>query len=77
MVMVSHRAQLAVAQNEALSLPLVQVQNLSKHFGGLRAVAAVSFTVRQGETIGVIGPRSPSGKILRRVIKEKHVSHGF
>ena len=61
MVMVSHRAQLAVAQNEALSLPLVEVQNLSKHFGGLRAIAGVSFTVRQGEMIGVIGPNG-SGK---------------
>jgi len=32
------------------------VQGLSKSFGGLRAVADVSFTVREGEILGIIGP---------------------
>src|ERR1700748_1149591 len=32
------------------------VQNLSKRFGGLRAVQDVSFTVREGETLALIGP---------------------
>ncbi len=38
------------------TVPLMQVRNLSKHFGGLRAVSSVSFTVEQGEIVGVIGP---------------------
>jgi branched-chain amino acid transport system ATP-binding protein len=38
------------------TVPLMEVRNLSKHFGGLRAVSAVSFTVGQGEIVGVIGP---------------------
>jgi branched-chain amino acid transport system ATP-binding protein len=32
------------------------VRDLSKRFGGLRAVENVSFTVREGETLALIGP---------------------
>ena len=32
------------------------VRNLSKRFGGLRAVQDVSFSVREGETLALIGP---------------------
>jgi branched-chain amino acid transport system ATP-binding protein len=38
------------------TVPLMEVRNLSKHFGGLRAVSSVSFTIAQGEIVGVIGP---------------------
>lgn len=38
------------------TVPLMEVRNISKHFGGLRAVSSVSFTVEQGEIVGVIGP---------------------
>ena len=36
--------------------PLLQVKNLSRDFGGLRALAAVSFGIMSGEIVGVIGP---------------------
>ena len=39
----------------------LEVRELSKRFAGLVAVAAVSFTVRPGEILGVIGPNG-SGK---------------
>jgi branched-chain amino acid transport system permease protein len=35
---------------------LLQVENLSRSFGGLRAVDDVSFSVEAGEILGVIGP---------------------
>lgn len=35
---------------------LLSVSNLSKSYGGLRAVAGVSFEVREGEVVGIIGP---------------------
>jgi ABC-type branched-subunit amino acid transport system ATPase component/branched-subunit amino acid ABC-type transport system permease component len=35
---------------------LLRVENLSRAFGGLRAVSQVSFTVAQGEILGIIGP---------------------
>lgn len=35
---------------------LLQVRNLTKHFGGLAAVQDVSFDVNKGEIVGLIGP---------------------
>ena len=35
---------------------LLRVTNLSRAFGGLKAVQAVSFEVRKGEVLGIIGP---------------------
>jgi branched-chain amino acid transport system permease protein len=35
---------------------ILQVKNLSKSFGGLRAVHDVSFSVRRGMILGIIGP---------------------
>lgn len=40
---------------------LLQVDNISKAFGGVQAVNSVSFTLFQGEILGVIGPNG-SGK---------------
>jgi branched-chain amino acid transport system ATP-binding protein len=36
--------------------PVVRVESLSKSFGGVKAVDSVSFEVREGEIVGVIGP---------------------
>jgi branched-chain amino acid transport system ATP-binding protein len=36
--------------------PLLQVHGVSKRFGGLSAVRDVSFSVAEGELVGVIGP---------------------
>ncbi|PWI47262.1 ABC transporter ATP-binding protein [Candidatus Heimdallarchaeota archaeon B3_Heim] len=35
---------------------LIEVQNLSKHFEGLKAVDDVNFKIKAGELIGIIGP---------------------
>jgi branched-chain amino acid transport system ATP-binding protein/branched-chain amino acid transport system permease protein len=44
----------AVARDDAGAL--LQVDRLAKSFGGVRAVADVSFAVREGEILGIIGP---------------------
>ncbi len=36
--------------------PLLQVTGLSRSFGGLRAVSEVTFSVTEGEILGIIGP---------------------
>ena len=43
-------------QTTEAGAPLLQVRNLCKSFGGLKAVADVSFDVRHGEILGIIGP---------------------
>jgi len=40
---------------------MLELQNLSRHFGGVRAVDALSLTVNRGEIFGLIGPNG-SGK---------------
>jgi len=37
-------------------MPLLELQRLTRHFGGLRAVGDLSFSVEAGEILGLIGP---------------------
>ncbi len=45
----------------AANTPVIQVTDIRKHYGAIRAVDGVSFEVRPGEIFGVIGPNG-SGK---------------
>ena len=42
-------------------MPLLEVQDLSKHFGGFVALDGIELAVNQGERVGLIGPNG-SGK---------------
>src|SRR5579862_3597095 len=37
-------------------VPIVQVENLTKEFGSLKAVKGVSFEIQEGEIFGFLGP---------------------
>jgi len=43
-------------RNEGRSLPLLEVSELSRNFGGLRAVSNVTFKIYPEEIVGLIGP---------------------
>jgi branched-chain amino acid transport system ATP-binding protein len=47
---------------------LLEVCGVSKHFGGLMAVAEVSFTLNEGEILGLIGPNGAGKTTLFNVV---------
>jgi ABC-type branched-subunit amino acid transport system ATPase component len=47
---------------------LMKVEGLSKSFGGLRAVSNVSFTIAEGEILGIIGPNGAGKTTLFNVL---------
>jgi branched-chain amino acid transport system ATP-binding protein len=52
----------------APTTPLLRVENVSKHFGGLIAVDELTFDVNQGEILGIIGPNGAGKSTVLGVI---------
>jgi len=46
----------------------IEVKHLSKHFGSLRAVNDVSFTVRRGDVLGFLGPNGAGKSTTMKMI---------
>lgn len=51
-----------------MSGPILEVQSLTKHFGGIAAVEDVSFQIRRDEIVGLIGPNGAGKTTLMRLI---------
>ncbi len=51
-----------------MTTPLLQVENLTKDFGGLRAVDDISFAIGKDEMVGLIGPNGAGKTTIIRLI---------
>ncbi|HID04315.1 MAG TPA: ABC transporter ATP-binding protein [Candidatus Caldiarchaeum subterraneum] len=49
-------------------MPLLEIRNLVKRFGGITAVAGIDLEVRRGEVVGVIGPNGSGKTTLMNLI---------
>lgn len=49
-------------------MPAVQLRNISKSYGNLRALDSISFDVRRGEIFGLIGPDGAGKTTLFRIL---------
>ena len=61
----------------AMAEPIIQIENVHKHFGKLHALKGISTTIRRGEVLVLIGP-SGSGKstLLRCINGLEHPDSG-
>lgn len=51
-----------------MSTPLVEVENLTRHFGHVRAVDGVSFTLNAGQVVGLIGANGAGKTTTMRIL---------
>ena len=60
---------------------LLEVQDIARNFGGVRAVDGVSFEVEAGTVTGLIGPngagKSTALGVIAGAIKPPHRSHSL
>jgi ABC-type branched-subunit amino acid transport system ATPase component len=50
------------------NIPFLKIESLTKSFGGVTAVADISFSMDKGETLGVIGPNGSGKTTLANLI---------
>jgi ABC-type branched-subunit amino acid transport system ATPase component/ABC-type branched-subunit amino acid transport system permease subunit len=61
-----------VSSKETGKMKLLELQNVTKDFGGLRANEDISFTVEKGELVGLIGPNGAGKTTLFNCIAGLH-----
>src|SRR5207253_2494365 len=62
---------------EIRAMSLLQVKGLSRHFGALKAVDDISFTLEEGTILGFIGPNGAGKSTTMRILATLDVpTHG-
>lgn len=56
--------------------PLLQLRSVSKHFGGVRALIDVDFSLRAGEVVGLVGDNAAGKSTLARMVAGVHQPDG-
>jgi ABC-type sugar transport system ATPase subunit len=54
------------------AVPALEVRNVKKHFGGVAALNGVSFSVQQGEVLGIVGDNGAGKSTLIKIISGVH-----
>jgi len=58
------------------TVPLLAVSGLSRHFGGLRAVADLQFEITAGEIVGLLGPNGSGKTTVLNLVSGALAPHG-
>ena len=61
-------APVSVAASATGDVPLLQMQGISKHFGGLQALKDVDLTLRAGELLGIVGDNGAGKSTLIKIL---------
>ena len=52
--------------------PILEVKNITKHFGGISALKGVDFELYEGEVLGVVGDNGAGKSTLIKIISGVH-----
>lgn len=55
-----------------MSEPILVLENVSRHFGGIRALSDISFSLKEGEIVALIGPNGAGKTTLVNAITGVH-----
>jgi simple sugar transport system ATP-binding protein len=57
-------------------MPLLELRNISRHFGAIRALDDVSLTIEQGEIVGLMGDNGAGKSTLVKIVAGNHTPSG-
>lgn len=66
--MTGESAQVEVPEKDVTGEPLLRLSGVSAHFGGVRALADVSFAVQSGQFTGIVGPNGAGKTTLLNAV---------